>query len=140
MRDNLQSSPTYNDVLSRENIWLLFLAALSTLCVSCMSHFTFPALVFISKLGYSDQPAMKTRWVHMLWCKISILEIRGSLNTKCSIIMSFPQHAHFPLCQCAFFEKCGEEIDDWIITSIGAKALLVEDVLVQQTSTSAFRT
>lgn len=54
--------------------------------------------------------------------------------------MSFPQHAHFPLCQCAFSEKCGEEIDDWIITSIGAKALLVEDVLVQQTSTSAFRT
>ena len=45
--------------------------------------------------------------------------------------MSFPQNTHFPLCQCAFFEKRGEETDNWIY--MGAKALLVEDVPVQQT-------
>lgn len=31
----------------------------------------------------------------------------------------------------AFLEKCGKKIDNWII--IGAKALLVENVPIQQT-------
>lgn len=44
------------------------------------------------------------------------------------VIMSFPRHTHFPLCQCAFFEKCDKEFDNRVI--IGAKELWVP---VQQT-------
>lgn len=108
---------------------MLFWAALATICVPCMSHFTFPALVFINRLVIqTNQGWRHDEWVHRLWCNISTLEERGSLNPKCSVIMSFPRHTHFPLCQCAFFEKCDKEFDNWII--IGAKELWVP---VQQT-------
>ena len=45
--------------------------------------------------------------------------------------MSFPQNTHFFYVNVLSFEKHGKIIDNWIM--IRTKALLVEDVPIQQT-------